>query len=83
MRRTCAAVASGVGVMLLVSLAPPGAADLKVASPVFARGVVFKDNGNVRPLGQIFEHVPPGLGQMKQDTFGKKFLPTFLIMKLD
>src|SRR5262245_32546761 len=48
----------GAVVVMLASLVPAFAADIKVASPVFDRGVFFKENGNVRPLGRIFEHVP-------------------------
>ena len=64
--RRSALWASGVMIVLLASLLPAWAADVNIASPVFDRGVVFKDNGNVRPLGRVFEHVPldkmPGYG---------------------
>ncbi|MBW8886397.1 MAG: hypothetical protein JF616_01460 [Fibrobacteres bacterium] len=40
--------------------APASAIDLKISSPIFGRGVIFKSNGNVQPEGRIFTNVPLG-----------------------
>lgn len=41
-------------------LMPASAIDLKISSPIFGKGVIFKSTGNVRPEGRIFTNVPPG-----------------------
>jgi hypothetical protein len=48
------------GVAFIILLGAAYAADLKVASPAFNRGTFFRDNGNVKPLGRVFQNVGPG-----------------------
>lgn len=45
------------GMAFSVLLGAASAADVKVASPSFNRGTFFKENGDVYPLGRVFQNV--------------------------
>jgi len=43
--------------MTAAGAAPAFAIDMKISSPIFGHGVIFKSNGNVQPEGRIFTNV--------------------------